>query len=152
MSPNNASGGTGQRIYGTQQTGTNPGQPTINSTTSTTRNNLFDFGEVKMWPTRLREGLTEKLDSAKAKSDTKLGLVCEIMQSFSGIFLWILCFLSTIIVPVILFFLGLSNLDDCTERPCKLDQLISCYFHYMKLTTNRRTLQHFHISFSPLVS
>lgn len=77
----------------------------------------FGLDELKQWPGRFRDNLNAKLDEAKAKSETRTQYLVEVVQAFSGIIVWILCFIFTIIVPVILFFIGLVNLDACPSLP-----------------------------------
>lgn len=78
---------------------------------------LFSLEGLKGWPNRFRQGFNAKMDEAKAKSETKTEFVFEVLHAFSGVVIWILCFICTIIVPVILFFIGLANLDNCPDRP-----------------------------------
>lgn len=77
----------------------------------------FRFEDLKQWPSRVRESFGNKVDEAKAKSDTKCGFFIEVIRVFSGTIIWSACFLFTIIMPIVLFILGLVNLDDCTDRP-----------------------------------
>lgn len=79
----------------------------------------FGFDELKSWPSRFRDNFILKLDEAKARSETRTDYVIEVIQAFSGIVIWVLCFTCTIIVPIVLFFLALANLDNCNDRPCK---------------------------------
>lgn len=79
----------------------------------------FTFGQMKKWPSRFKESYNAKIDEAKQKSETKTEFIFKVIQAFSSIAIWILCFLCTITVPVILFFIGLLNLDNCQDRPGK---------------------------------
>lgn len=81
---------------------------------------MFSLEELRSWPARLRENFHSKLDSAKAKSETRTEYAIEIVRTFSGIVVWVLCFLCTIVLPIILLLIGLVNLDDCSDRPCEL--------------------------------
>jgi hypothetical protein len=84
---------------------------------ATSSGNSFGLNELKQWPIRFRDNLNEKLDEAKAKSETRTQYCMEIIQAFSGLIIWFLCFIFTIIIPVILFFIGLTNLDACPDLP-----------------------------------
>lgn len=77
----------------------------------------FSLSDLKEWPARFRDNLCAKLDEAKTGSETRTQYFMEIVQAFSGILSWILCFVFTIIVPVILLFVGLVNLDSCPALP-----------------------------------
>lgn len=77
----------------------------------------FNFREFREWPAKICNSFSAKLDDAKANSETKTQFCLEVSQAFSGIFVWVLCFVFTIIIPVVLFFLGLTNLDQCPALP-----------------------------------
>lgn len=104
-------------------------RPTDNNNNSNSNRNLnsnrgtqqeadfFSLRGIKEWPARIRDGFNAKLDEAKSKSETGTEYAFEIVKVFSGIIIWALCLFCTIIVPIILFFLGLFNLDNCQDRP-----------------------------------
>ena len=80
---------------------------------------MFKFEELKTWPARFRASFGAKLEEAKTRSETRFDYVLEVSKAFYGVFKWILCFILTIILPLLLFFIALFHLDDCYDRPCK---------------------------------
>lgn len=75
------------------------------------------FLNVKEWPKRLKESISSKIDEAKAKSTNKTEFILKLIQAFSGTAIWFLCFICTIIMPIILLFVGLFSLDNCQDKP-----------------------------------
>lgn len=79
----------------------------------------FSFKHIRKWPSRVRQSFGVKYDEAKAKSESKTELAFHLIQAFSELAIWLLCFLCTIIIPIILLFIGLFNIDNCQAKPCE---------------------------------
>lgn len=80
----------------------------------------LSFETIRRWPGQLRHSLGAKLDEAKAKSDSRAQFALELVRAFSGLAVWLVCFLGTIVVPLVLLLVGLLNLDECEVSPGEL--------------------------------
>lgn len=71
------------------------------------------------WPRRFYSALCARLEDAKLKSDSQCDYILKVVHEISSILVWLLCFISTVIIPVVFFFLGLFSIDKCQDRAGK---------------------------------